>query len=155
MAKKRKYRSKYISKRQLYGKADLNIRQKMQIRIRRIQTLNIFSAVGVSAFLFVLFLLTAMYKPKETDVVFEDENAVLTMNFVGDVMLGRNIGTIGEASGYSSIFSGVSSYFVQSDYVFANLENAVLQSEESYYTQQDKNIHLYCSYSALAASRAE
>ena len=138
----------------------LTRRQRVQIRIRKLKIPNPLLILEVFVFLFLLFIMTLFVHPVEakgTESVNIDktEGAVLSIDFVGDIMLGRNIGIIGEDSGYDAIFSGISSYWDQSDLVFANLECSVLKSDPSDYEEQEKNIHLYCDYTSLQAARSE
>lgn len=81
-----------------------------------------------------------------------DDACQLRMVFVGDMMLGRNIKSLGEASGYETLFTAVSSFWSASDLVFANLETAVLQGDVSEYEEAEKDIHIWTGYEALESA---
>lgn len=131
----------------------LNRKQRMQIRIRRIQRKRVSPIIVVLAFL-VLLLLTILFgqmlkKKPECREVERSSDTVLSMDFVGDVLLGRYMKEIGEYSGYEQLYAGVKNYWDQADLVFANLENAVLKENVKDYTEEKNSIHLYSTYEGL------
>lgn len=76
----------------------------------------------------------------------------LVIDFVGDIMLGRSIMSLGEASGYETLFAKVSGFWDNADLVFANLESAVLMEDVSEFEEADKSIHLWSTYEGLSAA---
>ncbi len=69
-------------------------------------------------------------------------------SFVGDVMLSRYVTTYGEKESYSSLFRDSQKLWKGSQLVFANLECAVFNEDESNYAA-DKNIKLPTNCAAI------
>lgn len=79
------------------------------------------------------------------------EDNLFKATFVGDIMMTRSIEQVGERKGYEYFFENVSHLWKNSDYVLGNLENAVLEIDESNYNKADKEIHLATKPKAVDA----
>lgn len=81
-------------------------------------------------------------------------DAVFKATFTGDIMMGRSVEQIGEKYGYDSLFEDISYLWSDSDYVYGNLESAVLNTVEKY-NKADKEILLYAkSQSVVSLKKA-
>ncbi|HEY0827121.1 MAG TPA: CapA family protein [Bacilli bacterium] len=74
-------------------------------------------------------------------------NAHVTLDFVGDIMLGSSVGVLLEQNGYDYPYSHVKPYFEKADYAIANLETAVTELEAA----QEKQYVFKTSPEALPA----
>lgn len=139
---------------QEYDTDGLTRKQKIRARIRHMKPLPWYAAAASCLLLFVLSgtfsLSPSMVQGAVEGTAEPDED--LSLCFVGDIMLGRGIAQIGDADGYGSLFSGVSSLWEGSDYVFANLENAILEDDTDGYEEQEKDINVWADYTALDAA---
>lgn len=135
----------------------LTIKQKIQIRQRRIHPMRWFTSLVLFILLFagviVTSILRADTKVPSAETVARDPDTTV-IDFVGDVMLGRNIMDLGDYSGYDKFFAGVTDYWKNDDLAFANLESAVLNDEPSKYDGSSAygNILLYAKYAAVDAA---
>lgn len=127
----------------------LTWKQRMQIRIREVGVLPWYFAVSIAVLLFLASHLFSIRLNTYSYKADENTDALLRMDFVGDVSLSRNIISLGESSGYKKIFSKVKDFWGDADLVFANLESAVLKRDESAYEKSEKALHLYADYEAL------
>lgn len=130
----------------------LKLAQRMQIRIRNRSTMPWYAVLGVIVLTSVLFLISANMEPKAAvaDESLEMADGVVTMDFVGDIMLGRNIKKYAEAKGAEIIYGNIAPYWEQSDLTFANLECAVLENDVSEYDEPDAKYNsLYTDYEML------
>lgn len=142
-----KYTPKYLTV--------LTKKQRMQAKFRRIKVLPWYVAAVFSVLLLLLACLCSSFVPKA--YLYEDgsrEESGIVMDFVGDVMLGRNIQTLGDTSGHEKIFSNMTGFWSHADLVFANLESAVLKEDVSAYEEASKSLHLWTDYSWLASAAA-
>lgn len=125
----------------------LTVSQRMRIRVRRhmLRRHGYLPSLIACMALIIAMLLVGFFPPgNAVSPLAEDyPNRGFQLSFVGDINLGRYIGTYGAEYGYKHFFEGVSPIWANSDYIFANLECAVLQREESEYVKDKKNIHLY------------
>ena len=62
----------------------------------------------------------------------------IRLSFAGDLMLGRYVQTYGEKESYAELFAPIEPLFKASDFVFANLECAVLSGEPDEAQAADK-----------------
>lgn len=76
------------------------------------------------------------------------DNNQVQLSFVGDVCLGGDVGTYGEASGYSGLFAQASQLWRDSSLVFANLECTVIRQNTAYY-DHPKEVKYAASQTAL------
>lgn len=159
--KKRKARRHHTSKTPLRLNASKRVRnassltrkQRMQAKVRRIQPLPwYFSVALVVVGLAILCIIPSLapthhlYEPTGSD------DALITLDFAGDVMLGRGIRSIGKAYGYDTLFAHITRFWDSADLVFANLESAVLNEKVSKYQQTDKEIHLWADTIGLQSA---
>ena len=133
---------------------ELTRKQKVQAKIRRIQTLPWHVAAVLALVLILLacmsqFLVPKTYSYEETG---GNENKI-TLDFVGDVMLDRGVKKLGKVSGREKVFSNMTDWWGHADLVFANLESAVLKSDASDYEETQKAIHLWTDYAGLESAR--
>lgn len=91
------------------------------------------------------------YSSVRADNVYEHDPTVLTMDFVGDIMLAGNEGKLGEARDFSLLFHSVEDSWQNADLVFGNLESAALEDMTS---SLGKNTREACSFEAIDAARA-
>ncbi|MGN0422547.1 MAG: CapA family protein [Lachnospiraceae bacterium] len=146
----KKNRKRYRTLRERRFWKSLKPYQRMMIRVRRLPALPWYSAIILFAACFLFFVGMSSIEPKAKEASeYYGIKPKLTLDFVGDVMLGRNIMLYGQKNGYEPFFENVSSYWEQSDLTFANLECAVLKDKESEYEKQEKEINLYGSYEGL------
>lgn len=121
---------------------NLNRKQRMMIRKRK-AIKNKPSIHGlIIAFVVLMGIVIGMQYIKPVDIAAHDktkENAVLTMTFVGDIMLGRNVQEEAELHGYDKYFKYASPFWQNADLSFANLESAVLLNEDEEYEQAKKS----------------
>lgn len=75
------------------------------------------------------------------------DNTLVTLDFVGDIMLGSNVGVLLETNGYDYPYSHVRSHLEKADYAIANLETAVTERGVA----QDKQYVFRTSPQALPA----
>lgn len=127
-------------------------RKQSQAKFRSVRSLGwpwaaLLSAALLSASCLLSFLPAASVRSYEGGG--EDS---LILDFVGDVMLGRNILALGGSSGYGGLFSHVEGYWEAADLVFANLETAVLSDDVSAYEEDEKEIHLWSTYEGVEAA---
>lgn len=119
-------------------RAALSLKQRIRIKVRlAIRKKANPLWVGVSAIvvlaaiivmqLFGLGNITARGKATK--------NPGTQLTFVGDVMLSRGIEAFSEKYKYSTVYSGVKHLWKNSDYVFANLEGALLVGDAEKYSQ--------------------
>ena len=129
--------------------------ERTRIKIRKIKRLNIVMTLLTIAILFTLFIGSSVIIPRTVATVDKTQYAdkALTIDFVGDMMLGRYIQQQSENDGYSEVFRCVSPYFKNADLTFASLESAVLFDDESTYTRSKKENNYYCVPAALQAAR--
>ena len=134
----------------------LLLREKVQIQVRKAtrkkQSVVLLSLIAAVLMALAIVLPNILPDFATSTYAKRKDNEVVVMNFVGDIMLGRNIEKIAEQKGYDALYAGVKPYWDDADLVFANLESAVLKDDVSNYQEADKNIHLYCGYEALKAA---
>lgn len=140
---------------QEYDLEGLTRKQRIRARIRHKRPAPWYAAASACLLLSVLTGGVSMVPSlaegnTESPVTTEDDS--LSLYFVGDMMLGRGTGQVGETFGYDTLFSGVSSLWEDADLVFANLESAILSGSAEDYDEQDKNILLSAGYDALEAA---
>lgn len=80
------------------------------------------------------------------------KNPGTQLTFVGDTMVGRSIEKICERDGYSTLFSGVKHVWKNSDFVFANLEGALLVGNAEKYHENDDGTDMNIFLSASTKS---
>lgn len=89
--------------------------------------------------------------PEENpQTVFNDHPSAFSAAFVGDLALGRDIGTFADRHGYEALFTRTKSLWSGADYVFGNLE-CTLVDDESLYEEADKDEIFPASDAAAAA----
>lgn len=130
----------------------------MQIRIRRLQLKKpsvVLLLCAAAVLLAGSILLPRLLKtPEAAKTALPEEGAPLVMDFVGDVMLDRNIRTLGENSGYDALFDGVRDSFGKADLVFANLESSIVDDcDLEKYPQRDAKVRFACNYEALDSAK--
>lgn len=134
----------------------LLLREKVQIKVRKAtrkkQSVVLLSLIAVVLMALAIVLPDLLPNFSTSTYTKRKDNQVVVMDFVGDVLLGRNIEKIAEQKGYDALFAGVQSYWNDADLVFANLESAVLKSDASNYEERPNVIHLSCTYDALQAA---
>lgn len=124
----------------------LNLREKMQIKVRKAQKKSV---PGAAILITGLVLMAACFfldgrEVQSANVVPHDTTgSPLVMDFVGDVMIGRNIRIEGDQKGYERYFKNVKPYWDRADLVFANLECPILKGPESEYEKAEKNVQLF------------
>lgn len=128
----------------------LTRKQKMQVIFRRIQLPLQKVIIIVALMLFILAGIFTFFKPLEyirkTSVINTNK---ITMNFVGDIMMDRGIEAHNKFYGYESMFSNVINFWNDANFVFANLESAVLKDDKDTYEEVDKSIHLGANYKSI------
>lgn len=135
----------------------LNIKQRMQIRVRK----NTKRRLKPRYFLLLIIILFAVTMiegntrgyvqiPNGSDY----PNKNIQLSFVGDIMLGRYIETYSVKNNEEHLYRAVSSVWENSDRVFANLECAILTNPEYESERIDKNINLYANPDAVRAMMA-
>ncbi len=128
--------------------------KQSQARFRSVKSLGgSWAALLAAALLFAACLLSLL--PAASVRSYEgggEKPDALIMDFVGDMMLGRNIRAMGEASGYEGLFADMEGYWAAADLVFANLETAVLSDDVSAYEEDENEIHLWSTYEGLKAA---
>ncbi|MBQ7161054.1 MAG: CapA family protein [Clostridia bacterium] len=136
----------------------LTLKQKIQISKRRIRPIGALLSVLLFIALFAGMvganaLLSANTVTPPSSI--QKREGTTTIDFVGDIMLGRNIMEMGEYSGYEPFFEGITEYWKNDDLSFGNIECSVLNGEPSEYDGDPAygNILLYTKYSAIDAVR--
>lgn len=133
----------------------LTLKQRIQISIRRRlekkPKLIIPSCIAVLLIIAMLLISIIPHTPAEIGAS-DYQNEYLQLSFMGDVMLGRYIEAYAEANGYESFFSGISDVWSNSDFVFANLEGAIVPGGvENYTKRQKKGPYLHASQDSVIA----
>lgn len=101
---------------------------------------------------FVLMLVTSQIPyPTQTAYTADYEKPSVQLTFTGDTVLSRYIQTLADVNGYDSLFEDVKEVWANSDYVFTNLEYAVLVNDESEYTEVDKKVTLPGTTESISA----
>ena len=128
----------------------LTRKQKMQVIFRRIQLPLQKWIIIVASMLFILAGIFTFFKPLEYIRKTSSTNTnKITMNFVGDIMMDRGIEAHNKFYGYESMFSNVINFWNDANFVFANLESAVLKDDKDTYEEVDKSIHLGANYKSI------
>lgn len=137
----------------------LNQRQRMQIRIRKLQMKQppVWLLIAAAVILLagaILFPQFVGHPAAAATMPTDDGSTALVMDFVGDVMLDRNIRTLSEKNGYASLFDGVRGCWQNADLVFANLESSVVDDDTlRSFRQTDATVRFACSYDALSSAK--
>ncbi len=137
----------------------LTVKQRIQIGNRRSLMRRRGFVVPLICFavLFSLMFFLGSVESKSASAVKSPDsspNDGLQLTFIGDVMLGRYIGQVGEKYGYDRFFDGVSGIWRNSDHVFANLENPVRTGDTSEYQKRLDGIPLIASEKAVLSMQA-
>lgn len=133
--------------------AGLSRKQQVQAKIRYKKEAPWYNlAIAILVVMALAVLLSAFPSYTYSGETYEENSESLVIDFVGDVMLGRYIMSLGESVGYDSIFENVTTFWENADLVFANLESAVLLNSVSEYEEADKPLHLYSTYEGLEAA---
>ena len=126
----------------------LTHQQRMMIRRRKAirKKPSIWYLIIICILLFGFVIGIPYIQPVDTNAHLDTiENPKLTMTFVGDIMLGRNVQIDAEAHGYEQYFEHVSSYWKHADFSFVNLESAVLQDGKEYQEAEKTKNSIYLS----------
>lgn len=134
--------------------SSLTLKQKTQILFRKLKKPQAVIVVCSFIVLLTLSCITSFFSPKAYSAENTGNKDLITFDFVGDVMLGRNIKKLGEAKGYDKLFEKVTGFWKNADLVFANIESAVLKNDVSSYKEFDKNLHLWADYDGIEAARS-
>lgn len=132
----------------------LKLRQKAQIGIRKCTDKKVRWTLPLSfaVLFFALMLVTSQIPyPTQTAYAADYENPSVQLTFTGDTVLSRYIQTLADVNGYDSLFEDVKEVWANSDYVFTNLEYAVLVNDESEYTEVDKKVTLSGTTESISA----
>lgn len=132
----------------------LTPKQKMQIKIRRVKEKQPRQPIllgAIALLLALFFLLGNIVTPVVIPSAADYKNQGIQLTFLGDVMLGRYIKSEGEKNGYEQFYNNVKNVWKNSDYVFANLETAVLTKKNVNYTPFDKKINISTDTQAVAS----
>ncbi len=133
---------------------ELTKKQRMQARIRRVKPLSGRLCVGCACVLFsLIWLVSILPNQSYAYQANQKSNDEMELYFVGDIALGRGIKKQGSVLGYDSIYENVSDFWTDADFVFANLESAVLQDKLSSYEESEKNLHLWTDYDGFELTR--
>ncbi|MCH5198146.1 MAG: CapA family protein [Oscillospiraceae bacterium] len=130
----------------------LTRKQRVQAQTRKLKKPGWVIVAAMSAILLLLSCVISFFTPNAYLPDTSNNKNGITMDFVGDVMLGRNIKKLGDAFGYDKLFSNMTGFWKNADLVFANLESAVLKKDVSSYNEADRDIHLWTDYNALKAA---
>ncbi len=124
----------------------LKRKQRMQIRIRRVTDQKPHWIYPLIACLicFLMMLVTSMIPHATITADSQDyENTGLQLTFTGDTVISRYIQDIADSEGYEVLFADTKEVWANSDFVFTNLEYALLVRDESKYTEKSKKVSLY------------
>lgn len=121
---------------------DLAIKDQMQIVKRRRTPVGLAWMAALSVLLLAVLLAGSAYQsatraegstvPESKDPLALSSSSSFSASFVGNVMLGQDVESAGAAYGYDSLFSGASKLWDGCDYVFGNLECALLDQDDTY-----------------------
>ncbi len=124
----------------------LTRKQRMQICVRKVTDKKPHWIFPVSAciVLFVMMILTDQIPHATITADTEDyENIGLQLTFTGDTAIARYVQDIADKEGYEVLFADVKDVWANSDFVFTNVEYALLIEDESAYYQVDKKVTLF------------
>lgn len=131
----------------------LTPKQKMQIKIRRVKDKKPRQSIllaGTALLLALFFVVGNITVPAAVPKSKDFKNPGYQFTFLGDIMLGRYIRNEGQKNGYEQFYENVKPVWKNSNYVFANLECAVLANKNTTYTPLEKVINLYTDTEAVA-----
>lgn len=130
-------------------------RENMRIRVRKIKRLNVFLTLLLIIVLSAAFYFSAtMLKPlSKTPEVLPNSDNTLTVNFVGDIMLGRYIEQKAASEGGDAVYGGVAPLLEGADLTFADLDCAVLKKDVSKYHKEINKVNLSCTLDSLQSAQ--
>ncbi len=139
-------KSKAYNENQDLQQKRLTLSQKAQIRIRKSTDKKphwIFPLIACVV-CFVLMIVTDKIPHATITADANDyENIGLQLTFTGDTILSRYVQDIADNEGYEALFEDTKAVWVNSDFVFTNLEYALLINDVSEYTKVKKQVNLY------------
>ncbi|CED92970.1 Capsule biosynthesis protein CapA [Romboutsia ilealis] len=132
----------------------MKLKDKIQIYMKNNKEISLKKSIIITGVLFIMLLSTGYIRNNKSynnSYSLNKEDNLFKATFVGDIMMTRSIEQVGERKGYEYFFENVSHLWKNSDYVLGNLENAVLEIDESNYNKADKEIHLATKPKAVDA----
>lgn len=129
-------------------KAALTFKQRIQIKTRKESDKKPKMIWIIVVSVLLCAALTAsqlLYTKIPAPGIYSAENEYIQMTFLGETMMGRDMQAFIDKNGASSLFKKTKAFWKNSNYVFTNLNCAVLTSKSKEYYEFEKPVHL-CTY---------